>query len=150
MKTQPIEPFNELCTTALDIMERLDKINTKVWKELTNEQLNMVRMGVDHGNRQLEIWLSRETPANILAAQSGIATGFSMKYMDQCRRVFALLTDTGSELMACFNQFKPYWSLTPVTETTATPGTGAWETEEEAVTRLTGKPRKGERLWLLS
>jgi hypothetical protein len=68
MKTQPIEPFNELCTTALDIMERLDKTNTKVWKELTNEQLNMVRMGVDYDNRQLEIWLSRETPANILAA----------------------------------------------------------------------------------
>ena len=142
MKTQPIESFNELCTTALDTMKRLDKTSTKVWKELTNEQLNMVRMGVDYGNRQLEILLSRETPANLLAAQSGIAMEFSMKYMDQCRRVFALLTDTGSDLMACFNQFKPYWSLTPVTETTATPGTGASETEEEALTRLTGKPKK--------
>ena len=142
MKTQPIESFNELCTTALDTMKRLDKTSTKVWKELTNEQLNMVKMGVDYGNRQLEILLSRETPANLLAAQSGIAMEFSMKYMDQCRRVLALLTDTGSELMACFNQLKPYWSLTPVTETTATPGTGASETEEEAPTRLTGKPKK--------
>jgi hypothetical protein len=90
MKTQPIEPFNELCTTALDIMERLDKTNTKVWKELTNEQLNMVRMGVDYGNRQLEIWLSRETPANILAAQSGIAwalilyMGEAVGYVTKC------------------------------------------------------------------
>jgi phasin protein len=96
MKTQPTESFNELCTTALDIMKRLDKTSTKMWKELTNEQLNMVRMGVDYGNRHLEILLSRETPANLLAAQSGTATEFSMKYMDQCRRVFALLTDTGS------------------------------------------------------
>jgi hypothetical protein len=143
MKTQSTESFNELCTTALEIMKRLDKTSTKMWKELTNEQLNMVRMGVDYGNRQLEILLSRETPANLLAAQAGIAaTEFSMKYMDQCRRVLALLTDTGSDLMACFNQLKPYWSLTPVTETTATPGTGASETEEEALTRLTSEPKK--------
>ena len=142
MKTQPTESLNELCTTALEIMKRLDKAGTKVWKDLTNEQLNMVKMGVDYGNRQLEILLSRETPANLLAVQSGIATEFSMKYMDQCRRVFALLTDTGSELMACFNQLKPYWSLTPVTETTAAPETGASEVEEEAVTRLAGKSKK--------
>jgi hypothetical protein len=142
MKTQPTESFNELCTTALEVTKRLDKAGTKVWKDLTNEQLNMVKMGVDYGNRQLEILLSRETPTNLLAVQSGIATEFSMKYMDQCRRVFVLLTDTGSELMACFNQIKPYWSLTPVTETTATPETGASEVEEEAVTRLAGKPKK--------
>jgi Phasin protein len=142
MKTQPTESFNELCTTALEIMKRLDKAGTKVRQDLTNEQLNMVKMSVDYGNRQLEILLSRETPANLLAVQSGIATEFSMKYMDQCRRVFALLTDTGSELMACFNQLKPYWSLTPVTETTAAAETGASETEEEAVTRLAGKPKK--------
>jgi hypothetical protein len=55
MKTQPTESFNELCTTALEIMKRLDKTGTKVWKDLTNEQLNMVKMGVDYGNRQLEI-----------------------------------------------------------------------------------------------
>jgi hypothetical protein len=142
MKTQPTESFNELCTTALEIMKRLDKAGTKVWKELTNEQLNMMKMSVDYGNRQLEILLSREAPTNLLAAQSGIATEFSMKYMDQCRRVFALLTDMGSELMACFNQLKPYWGLTPVTETTATPETGASEVEEEVVTRLAGKPKK--------
>ncbi|HEX2242342.1 MAG TPA: hypothetical protein VHK27_03610, partial [Gammaproteobacteria bacterium] len=64
MKTQPTESFNELCTTTLEIMKRLDKAGTKVWKDLTNEQLNMVKMSVDYGNRQLEILLSRETPAN--------------------------------------------------------------------------------------
>jgi Phasin protein len=142
MKTQPTESFNELCTTALEIMKRLDKAGTKVWKDLTNEQLNMVKMSVDYGNRQLGILLSRETPAYLLAVQSGIATEFSMKYMDQCRRAFTVLTDTGSELMACFNQLKPYWDLTPVTETTAASETGASEVEEEAVTRLAGKPKK--------
>ena len=52
MKTQPIESFNELCTTALEITKRLDNTGTKVWKDLINEQLNMVKMGVDYGNRQ--------------------------------------------------------------------------------------------------
>ncbi len=147
MQTQPKESFTEFYTTSLGVMKRLDKTGTRVWKELTGEQLNMVRLCMDYWNRQLEVLLSRDTPVNLFAAQSGIATEFSMKFIDQWRKLFALMTDVGTELMACSSQFKPYWSLTPSAEVAAAPApkaavSEAEEAEEEAASRVIGKPRK--------
>jgi hypothetical protein len=144
MQTQPKESYTELYTTSLAVMKRLDKSGTRVWKELTSEQLNMVRLSMDYWNRQLEVLLSRDTPANLFAAQSGVATEFSMKFIDQWRKIFVLMTDVGSELMACSNQLKPYWSFIPSAELAAvsSPKAAVSEAEEEAAPRVIGKPKK--------
>ena len=143
MQKQPVESFNEFYTTSLTVIKRLDRTNTRVWKELTGEQLNMVRLCMDYWNRQLEVLLSRDTPANLFAAQSGIATEFSIKFIDQCRKTVALMTDVGSELMACTSQFKPLRGIMPSVEVAAAPAPEAAIAEaEEAAPRVIGKPRK--------
>lgn len=143
MQKQPIESFNEFYTTSLTVIKRLDRTNTRVWKELTGEQLNMVRLCMDYWNRQLDVLLSRDTPANLFATQSGIATEFSMKFLDQCRKIVALMTEVGSELMACTSQFKPYRGTMPSPEVAAAPPREAAIAEaEEAAPRVIGKSRK--------
>lgn len=140
---QPIESFNEIYATSMGVMKRLDKSGTHIWRELAGEQLNMMRLWMDYWNRQLGVLLSQDTPANLFAAHSGIATEFSMKFVDQYRKMFMLMTDMGSELMACSSQIKPYWSVMPSAEGTAAPSPEASVSEtEEAAPRVIGKPRK--------
>ena len=80
MQNQPSESLNESYTTSMAIMRRLDKASARVWKELISEQLTMARLCMDYWNRQVEILLSRGTPATAIAAQSDLATEFSMKF----------------------------------------------------------------------
>ena len=143
MQKQPIEAVNEFYTTSLDVMKRLDKSGAQVWRELAGEQLNMMRLWMDCWNRQLKVLLSQDTPANLFAAQSGIATEFSMRLIDQYRKIFTLTMDMGFELMACSRKLKPFWVLTPSAESVAEPSPGEAASEaEKAAPRMISKSKK--------
>jgi phasin family protein len=114
MNNTIFENLNEVGKTSYESIKELYAINTNIARQLVEQQLALVNLGVDCANRQLKLAGEASGYKEVINGQSEIASDVSSKTLGIARNTVDILTESKEEVNTWFeNGMKEAAKVTP-------------------------------------
>ena len=92
--------FNDLYATGVDVMKRLTECNRHVWDRFTEQQIKLLGVCADCGQRQFALWNGNgvQKPADFFALQTDIARQLSAQLVESSQVMFTGTLDAAKDM----------------------------------------------------
>jgi hypothetical protein len=97
--------FNDLYSANVSAMKRVAESNWRVWGRFREQQIKLLDVCADCGQRQLALWNGNgngaQKPAEFFAAQADIGRQVSEQLVEYSQVMLTSTRDAANEIMSC-------------------------------------------------
>lgn len=119
---QDISGFLGICSEA---MEKYRKLHMDAAKQLTRLQLDFMNLCMEYNSSQMQRLAKAETPSDVVATESGIATEYMSKFFNNTQQTFDAFSKTQEEMLSWMQNNNMLFQPGTDTETKSTKKTSS-------------------------
>lgn len=97
--------FNDFYSANVSAMKRLAESNWRVWDRFREQQIKLLDVCADCGQRQLALWNGNgngaQKPAEFFAAEADIGKQLSEQWVESSQIMLTSTRDAANEIMSC-------------------------------------------------